>query len=236
MSPIDEQQQKWYNEAEKGYNNMKFITVIVAILGFLSLTLIIFVFVQSTNWQNTANQTDNQTAQEVAEGKVIFEQMQSKEKTCTSLSDEQFASLGEYYMDQMVGTSHQAMNTMMEQMMGKASEEQMHVVMGKRLSGCNTSAAFPSQGAGLMPMMGGINIMGGNMMNLGFMSFGWVFMILWWVLIIVGIVVLVRWLAGQGRQETNSDHEKSPLEILKERYAKGEIDKKEFEDKKRDLS
>ena len=56
-------------------------------------------------------------------------------------------------MGQMIGTSHEAMNTMMEQMMGKEGEEQMHVVMGKRLSGCDTSAAIPSQGVGFMPMM-----------------------------------------------------------------------------------
>jgi len=53
-------------------------------------------------------------------------------------------------------------------------------------------------------------------------------------LIIAGIVSLIKWLTSQSRG--NYDHEKSPFEILKERYAKGEIDRKEFENKKKDLT
>ncbi|MBI2052465.1 MAG: SHOCT domain-containing protein [Parcubacteria group bacterium] len=82
-------------------------------------------------------------------------------------------------------------------------------------------------------------------MNFGFGTmggFGWIFMILWWVLIITGIVALTKWLTGQSRsahdqgKSCNSVQDKSPLDILKERYAKGEIDREEYEEKKKDLS
>jgi putative membrane protein len=58
-----------------------------------------------------------------------------------------------------------------------------------------------------------------------------VIMLLFWVLVIVGLVVGIRWLLGQGK-ESRSD---SALEILRQRYARGEINKEEFEARKRDL-
>lgn len=58
------------------------------------------------------------------------------------------------------------------------------------------------------------------------------FMLLFWGAVIVGIVLGIRWLIGQGKT-SQSD---SALEILRQRYARGEIDKEEFEAKKRDLS
>jgi putative membrane protein len=66
------------------------------------------------------------------------------------------------------------------------------------------------------------------------MGFGFLFMLLFWGLVIVGIVALFRWSMVQ-KPPNGKPHGKSPLEILQERYARGEIDHDEYEQKKRDL-
>lgn len=60
----------------------------------------------------------------------------------------------------------------------------------------------------------------------------WLGMIFWLVLIIAGIVLLVRWISGQQARLTQQD---SAIDILKKRYARGEISKKEFEEKRPNL-
>jgi putative membrane protein len=72
------------------------------------------------------------------------------------------------------------------------------------------------------------------MMGGGYGWFGGIFMLVFWIAVVVGIVFLIRWLVQSTRGGAASGE--SALEILKRRYAKGEIDKKEFEQKKKDLS
>lgn len=68
----------------------------------------------------------------------------------------------------------------------------------------------------------------GPYMGYGFLPIiGWVFS---WIFFIVVIVLAIRFFRG-GRWH---DHDRS-AEILRERYAKGEISKKEFEEMKKDL-
>lgn len=66
------------------------------------------------------------------------------------------------------------------------------------------------------------------------MGLGWIFMVLVWVLVVVGIVALVRWL-GMSSGERRKEADKTALEILRERYARGEIERDEYEQKRRDL-
>lgn len=67
----------------------------------------------------------------------------------------------------------------------------------------------------------------------GWMVFGWLMMIVWWALIIGAVILIVRALV-RNASGTPSGH--SALDIIKERYAKGEITKKEFEEMKRELT
>ncbi|MBI4840694.1 MAG: SHOCT domain-containing protein [candidate division NC10 bacterium] len=68
---------------------------------------------------------------------------------------------------------------------------------------------------------------------------GWIFMLLFWGLIIVGLVLVVRWLWDQGRPATGAGTgggaAEAPLDILKRRYARGEISKEEYDRMKQDL-
>lgn len=70
-------------------------------------------------------------------------------------------------------------------------------------------------------------------------GFGWgwfmpIFMILFWGLVIWALVALVRGVAGPSSAPGLSPPT-SALELLKKRYARGEISKEEYEEKKRDL-
>jgi putative membrane protein len=81
--------------------------------------------------------------------------------------------------------------------------------------------------------------MGSGMMGgYGMGWFGEILMIIFWILIVVGLVFFIKWLIRNRKGHSNrswSDSSSSALDILKERYARGEINEQEFEEKKRDL-
>jgi len=221
------------------------------IFSALAITISLPIVTRAQMMGNIGNSpvVNNQIIQEEAEGKAILGKLQSQQTSCANLTDDNFEKLGDYFMGQMMGSSHSAMDALMTQRIGEDNNRLMHIALGKRFSGCNTSAVFPSQGESFLPMMGmmggsssssnnyqpnNFNSMMGNYYNGG--GIGWLPMILWWILIIIGIVLLVRWISNQSRNGSgNHGKTSAALDTLKDRYAKGEIDKKEFEEKKKDL-
>jgi putative membrane protein len=67
------------------------------------------------------------------------------------------------------------------------------------------------------------------------MFMGPLMMIIFIAVVVVLVVLAVRWLGGSHGLSHHSSPTKTPLDILKERFARGEIDKEEFEERRRVL-
>lgn len=91
--------------------------------------------------------------------------------------------------------------------------------------------------AGLVPTTAGAQMYGYQPgwghggWSLGHMAIGGFMMILFLAAIIVLVVLAVRWLGGSHAQPAPG--RKAALDILEERFARGEIDKDEFEERRR---
>jgi len=199
------------------------------------------------SWQDSNTVTQSQEMQDVLLSISTSQNVTNAgEVDCSKVTDDQFDKLGDTYMGTMLPNEqqHEAMDDMMGGE-GSASLEQAHITMGRSYLGCWSDY---NSGPVYMPMMGGIGMMGAgeygqdngitrfnhnSMMDYGFGGFGGgLFMILFWVLVIAGIVALIKYFMGSNQRTTSA---KSALDILKERYAKGEINKEEYETKKKDL-
>ena len=66
-----------------------------------------------------------------------------------------------------------------------------------------------------------------------FFGGGWM-MVFWWILIIAVILTVIG-VIMKSSMKKQAGKDESPLEILKRRYAKGEITKEEYEERKNDL-
>jgi len=98
------------------------------------------------------------------------------------------------------------------------------------LEGIITAQYGPGWGGGMMG--------GGCGMGYGMGWFGPIIMIIFWAALILGIVALIRWLFVSTRHPGHgpAQREDAALELLRKRYARGEIDREEFEQKRKDLA
>jgi len=162
---------------------------------------------------------------EIEEGKKLVESKIS----CDKLSYEQLEAIGDYYMEQMhPGEAHE----MMDQMMGGEGSEslkQVHINMAKRLY-CNEDAyiGYGMMGGGMMNMMGS-GMMGNYPTYYGYNSF-WNIL---WTVFLIGAVALILWLIYKFTKKGKESE--TPINILQKRYAKGEINKKQFDEMKKEL-
>ncbi|GIW65494.1 MAG: hypothetical protein KatS3mg094_013 [Candidatus Parcubacteria bacterium] len=193
----------------------------ILFLSFLILFSLNFTF---------AHTEDAELNTEIQKGRELVEKFYRGEIKCQDLTNEDFHSVGEYVMEQMVGGSdHLTMNKMIEQMHGKEGEELMHINMGKRFLGCETLTSSNSRRTNannffMMPMhMWGSNfpMMGywqgwWNFTNwrgwnvlvpiFGILSFLWLLIILSFpvlvlILLVLSIVYLIKKLRNEIKKE-----------------------------------
>ncbi|MDE1966934.1 MAG: hypothetical protein KGI45_02560 [Patescibacteria group bacterium] len=168
---------------------------------------------------STAASSGTSTAMDAEElaGQALAEKLQAKSVSCSSLSQSDYSSLGEYYMSLMMGSGHDAMDAYIVSRYGQSYDDQMHIAMGERFSGCDENVSFPAGMMGFGPMMGGFGsdsgygMMGWNGFGRGYGMMGWgssfgmpgfgygwgwggtIFMAVLWALALVGAVVIVGW-------------------------------------------
>ena len=144
--------------------------------------------------------------------------------SCDKLTDEQLEAMGDYYMEQMhPGEAHEMMDQMMG-VEGSDSLKQVHIQMAKRLY-CNEDVGG---------MMGMMNMMGSGMMGnypayYGYNNFWNVL----WLVFLIGVIALIGWLIHKFTKRGKESE--TPINILQKRYAKGEINKKQFDEMKKEL-
>ena len=164
---------------------------------------------------------------EIEEGKKLVESKTS----CDKLSNEQLEAIGDYYMEQMhPGESHELMDNMMG---GEGSEslKQVHINMAKRLY-CNENVyiGYGMMGSGGRMNMMGRGLMGGYPTSYDYSNYG--YWNIFWIVLFAAVILLIVWIIHRFGIKTASE---TPLTILKTRFAKGEITKKEFEGMKKEL-
>lgn len=186
-------------------------------------------------------------AGEGQQGAQLLRRIEAGSASCGSLKTEDFDRIGEYVMGRMLGaaSAHEAIDRQMAATMGSRGLTQAHVYMGQRFAGCAAGRAPNAFGAmmGMMGagMMGSVYGSGGYGMGSGYdgmMGFGhtpasrrsdgWgsgdtVVAILMGLLLAVALVALATW------RPWRRTPPRTPLEVLRSRLARGDIDQQEFD-------
>jgi len=187
---------------------------------------------------------DTDVAGEEAHGKPLEDVLQEiresqgigeKEKIDPDkVSDEQLEELGDAVMSVMHPDprEHEWMDNMMGGE-GSSTLSAMHKIMGYNYLRDSYGGMM---GRGMMgPGMMGRGMMDRGMMDRGIMDFGYGGILMWILFLILITVIIYLIIQATKTRGLVASTAETPLEILKKRYAKGEITKQEFEKMKKDL-
>ena len=184
---------------------MKKIIFSLLALGFLFLVGVVNaqMGMMGGYWQNGSKLVQSDELESVLEDIYSSQNVSDSQNIdCSRVTNDQFNELGDAYMGVMIPDKeqHEAMDNMMG---GEGSESlrRAHINMGRSYLGCwsdySSGPVFMSmmsnstQG-GLMGNFGwGSNMMGGYGFYTGF---GWITMILFWTLLVLGMLAIIKWL------------------------------------------
>ncbi|MGA1844556.1 MAG: SHOCT domain-containing protein [bacterium] len=162
---------------------------------------------------------------------------------CGKVTNEQFEALGEAVMGIMHPDTEE--HDLMDRMMGGEGSETLaatHRIMGARYLGCCDNGPFEGMGPGTRGgwMMGagpgrGWGGMRGYGFGRGWMHYGWGGIIMWIVILVIVIAVLYFIYYVAKSKAPGAPSGETPLDLLKKRYARGEITKEEYQRIKKDL-
>lgn len=181
------------------------------------------------------------TAQEERHGAAVLGQLEAGRVECGDLGPEQFEHIGDYAMGRLAGSTarHEAMDETMTRMMGSTAERQMHEAIGRRFSGCG-GGRLPEGFAQMMGAFGAMGVIGGggpgSMMGGGHWSelrggdgdsdgpsaaatIGMM------AVFVAAVAAAVLWLSRR--------RPRGPLDTLQRRFAAGELNSAEYEERRR---
>lgn len=179
---------------------------------------VIVILLLSMGLVNAVSQEELNEAKELIDSKV----------SCDKLTDEQLEIIGEYYMEQMMpGESHERAHEMMGFEDNHEAEEQFHI---------NMARGFYCGEGGFSSGRIGRGMMGGGMMEnypVNYIYGNNSFWNMLWLIFLIGIITIIIWIIYKLVRKGNGAE--TPTSILQKRYAKGEINKKQFDEMKREI-
>lgn len=165
------------------------------ILLFSLIFFSFFISFKSARAQMMGNLDSNITPsandiKDIQLGQSLYERFQTKQLSCNQLKDDDLEKIGEYIMNQRFKNinQHIQMNNQAKQMMGENGEEQMHIQLGKNITGC------------YMDKKGGDNTMMdyyGNTMNFGGSNLFSILHLILFTIVVIDLILLGKWLWKQ---------------------------------------